>query len=279
MGGERLVAFGIFDQRLLRFRHEADELGLDPFEAGLQLRIDRLVPGGIDRIDLPQNIDALARERMGAAVAIVLRDGEAIFLVLQLLEEFQAPPPADPGGVEIARAGKVGGAFLRAGKGEEAAHRRLLAKAHDAHARFRPARGDRGRAEHQAQQRDAGRVLDPLARADDMAALDMAQLMGDDALQLVHIVRLRDQAAMHPDILAARDEGVDFRIIDDEDLDIVGRHAGRLDQRRGHVGHEGFGLRVAQDLLRDRRARHQREGRQRQRQELQQSGHCGQAMP
>src|SRR3546814_3572708 len=96
MSRERLVAFGIFEQGLAGFRHEAHQLRLDPFEPRLQLRVHRLVPGGIDRIDFPQHVDALARQRVGAAIAVVLRNGEAIFLVLQLLEEFQAALARNP---------------------------------------------------------------------------------------------------------------------------------------------------------------------------------------
>src|SRR3546814_16759130 len=72
------------------------------------------------------HVDALARQRVGAAIAVVLRNGEAIFLVLQLLEEFQAALARNPRLAEITRPGKVGGAFLRPRKGQALAHRRLL---------------------------------------------------------------------------------------------------------------------------------------------------------
>ncbi len=96
---------------------------------------------------------------MRAAVAVVLRDRETIFLVLQLLEEFQAALARQARLAQIARTRKVGGAFLRAGKGEIFAHRRLLAHAQNAHARFRAARRNRSGAQDQAEQGDAGRGL------------------------------------------------------------------------------------------------------------------------
>ena len=70
---------------------------------------------------------------------------------------------------------------------------------------------------------------------------------------------------MHPDILAARDEGINFGVVDDHDLDIARLHAGRFDQRGGHIRHERFGFGIAQDALRQRGARDagKRQGRER----------------
>ncbi len=60
MRRERLIALGIFDQRLCGFGNEADQLGLYALEPGFQLRVDRFVPRWIDRINFSQNIDAFA---------------------------------------------------------------------------------------------------------------------------------------------------------------------------------------------------------------------------
>src|SRR3546814_3280216 len=64
----------------------------------------------------------------------------------------------------------------------------LLPHAEDAHARFRAARRDGRRTQHQAEQGDAGRLLHPLSITDDMAALYMAEFVRDHPLHRVHIV-------------------------------------------------------------------------------------------
>src|SRR3546814_12904359 len=69
-------------------------------------------------------------------VAVGLRDGEAVFLVLQLAEEIQRSLAGNARLVEKACARLIGRAFLRAGKGAELAHRRLLTARHDRHCRI-----------------------------------------------------------------------------------------------------------------------------------------------
>ena len=94
--------------------------------------------------------DALAGQRVGARIAVVLRDGVAEFLVLELLEEGEQPLAADLRLGEEAGAGLVGRGFLGAAEGEELAHRRLLAGGHDAHAGLARARRHRRGAEDAA---------------------------------------------------------------------------------------------------------------------------------
>ncbi len=60
---------------------------------------------------------------------------------------------------------------------------------------------------------------------------------------------------MDIDDLPARDEGVDRGIVDEDDLDIFRLQPRRFDQRRGHLGQHGLALGIAQDRLRERRAR------------------------
>ena len=128
---------------------------------------------------------------MGALVAVVLRDAHAEFEILQPLEESEPAAPADPGAAEIGGAGLVRAVLLDAGEGEEAAHRRLLAGGDDAHAGLAAASRDRRRAEQQRQDHDPGRLLDALLHAQDVAAGDVAELVGDHALHLVDIVGRR----------------------------------------------------------------------------------------
>ena len=89
----------------------------------------------------------------------------------------------------------------------------------------------------------------------DMAAGDMAELVGDDALHLVDVVGRGDQARLDVDHLAAGDEGVDLRVVDQDDLDACRVEPGGLDQRPGHVAEQQLGLAVAQDRLRRGRPR------------------------
>ena len=68
-----------------------------------------------------------------------------------------------------------------------------------------------------------------------MAAGDVAGFVGDDADDLQRIVRLFQHAGIDEDILAAGDEGVQLRAVDQDDVDIVGVQAGG-DPDRGAEG-------------------------------------------
>ena len=77
-------------------------------------------------------------------------------------------------------------------------------------------------AKHERKNGDAGRLLLALAAPDRIAGDDVAELVGDDALDLVHIVRGLDQAGLKIDGLTLRNEGVDLGIVEKNDLDAVG---------------------------------------------------------
>ena len=77
----------------------------------------------------------------------------------------------------------------------------------------------------------------------------MAELMGNDALKLVGIVRLLQQPGVDIDHLPGRHEGVDLVVADQDDLDVVGPQAGGLDQRLRQVAEQELGLAVAKYLL------------------------------
>ena len=79
--------------------------------------------------------------------------------------------------------------------------------------------------------RDPGRCLGALLQADRVAAGDVAELVRDDALQLVHIVGRLEQARLDIDRLARGDEGVDLGIVEQDDVDAVGVEAAGDDQR------------------------------------------------
>ena len=140
---------------------------------------------------------------MGARIAIVLRDAQPVFEILQAAKEGEAAPPADPGALEEGGAGRIGRGFLRPGEGEEAAHGRLLTGGEHAHSGLARAGRDRRSAKDERQDHDPGRLLHALSHADDVTAGNMAELMSDHALHFIGIVGRSDQAGMKIDDLAA----------------------------------------------------------------------------
>ena len=80
-----------------------------------------------------------------------------------------------------------------------------------------------------------------------MAPGDVAELVRDHALQLVDVVDRLDEAGLDVDRLPGGDEGVDFRVVEQDDADAVGVEPGRLDQRPRNVLEQQFGLAVAED--------------------------------
>ena len=192
---------------------------------------------------------------MGPVVAVLREDREAILLVLQLLEEFQAALATHPGLAEVGCAGQVGSRFLGAAEGEIGAQRRLLTGRDDAQAGIARANRDRGDAKHQAEDRDHGRLVGAFAAADGVATGNMAELMRDDALQLADIVRRGEQPAVDVDHLALRDEGVDLGIVEQHHADALGVEPGGGNQRIADILEQQFGLAVAQQRLRRGRLR------------------------
>src|SRR3546814_7819457 len=84
---DALVAFGIKAQRPRRLGDIADQLRLDALKAFFDGRVVRLVPRRVDDIDLAQCLDAVARQRVGAAIGriVVLAHRIAEFQILELL--------------------------------------------------------------------------------------------------------------------------------------------------------------------------------------------------
>ena len=243
------VGVGEVAQRPLGRHDIAFELRLHAAEAFLERRIGRRVPRRRSSEHRGQIGDALARQRVGLHERIDILDAVAIFLLLQRLEEGEHPLPRDPGGGEEARAGGVGGGFLRPAEREILAHAGLLAERHQPRPRLARAGCDGGEAEDHRQKRDVHRGLDAGIGEDDVPVGDVPQFVRDDALHLIGAGRRLQQARMDVDGLAARDEGVDRIVVDQDDLDVARRQARRLDQRRGHVGEHRLRLGIAQDRL------------------------------
>src|SRR3546814_604177 len=95
---------------------------------------------------------------------------------------------------------------------------------------------------------------------DDMASLNMAQLMSDDALKLIHIIRLRQETAVNPDDLSSGHKGVDFGIVDQQHLNIAWVQASRLFKWRGDTVEQRLRFRIPQNLLRHDRPCQQQKG-------------------
>jgi hypothetical protein len=226
----------------------AQQLRLDALEPRFERGVRGLGPIGVGLEPLGQRLDALVRQRVGAVVAVLLVDREAIFLVLQLAEELQEALPADSGVVEIGDRGLVGRRLLGAGEGEEAADRRALSRHEQRHSGIGRPCGNRQRTKHQCRERNAGRFLGAVAKANGVAAGDMPDLVRDDALDLVGIIGRLDQAAVQIHGLAGGDESVDRRVIEQDDLDAFGVETRGDDQRPRHVFEQKLGLAVAQDL-------------------------------
>ena len=252
MGGDALVALGVGDDGAFGV-DIAEQLGLDPFEARLERGVDRLVPRGVGLVDLLERLDAVGVERVGPGVIILVDDAEAIFLVLQFLEELERALAADPGGGEIMGAGEIGARFLGAAERKEIGLRGLLARRHDAHPGLARARRHGRGAKQEREQADLGRHRLAVTNADRVAARDMAEFVGDDALELVHIVRSGEQARLDIDRLAGGDEGVDLGVVEEDDVDAFGVELGGLDQRFGNVAEQRLGLAVTQHGLRESR--------------------------
>ena len=86
-----------------------------------------------------------------------------------------------------------------------------------------------------------------LPHARQMPAGDMAGLMGENADHLIRRLGLGQKPGMDEDALAAGDEGVDARIVDQIDVHRAGIETGRLEDRLGIEPHQAFDLGVADE--------------------------------
>jgi len=149
--------------------------------------------------------------------------------------------------VQVACASEIRAGFLRPGEGQELTHCRALAHHHQAKTSVACACRDCDCAEHHGRKGDPGRFLHAFAHADRVSAGDVAELVGNNELKLVHIVGPGQEARVDVDVLAARNEGVDFVVVEKDDLNAFVVEVCGLDQRLGDVGEESFGLRVTEN--------------------------------
>ena len=202
---------------------------------------------------------------MGARIFIVLRDGEAKLLTLQLAKEGDAALARNPGLRKEYGASLISTAFLIACEGEKLALCRCGAQSQNRHAGFARTCSHCQRRPHQRQQRNLAGRPGTFAKAHIVASRNMAQLVRDHALQLVHVVGRCNQAAVDEHILPTRHKGVDGRITHQHEL-----HAARIkprciDQRPRNLAEKRLRFGVAQDGLRPGRAGKERQGQRQQR--------------
>ena len=106
-----------------------------------------------------------------------------------------------------------------------------------------------------------------LAQLGEVAAGEMAGLVGEHADQLVRIFRLHDRAVIDEDAAAVRDERVEGCVVDDDHLDVLLLKASGTQDRPRIFTEQHLGLGVAQDrrslalLRRGRLERCQRDGK------------------
>src|SRR3546814_12800121 len=112
-----------------------------------------------------------------------------------------------------------------------------------------------------------------------MASLNMAQLMSDDALKLIHIIRLRQETAVNPDDLSSGHKGVDFGIVDQQHLNIAWVQASRLFKWRGDTVEQRLRFRIPQNLLRHDRPCQQQKGKNKDGKTAKHSSPTGQKRP
>ena len=120
-------------------------------------------------------------------------------------------------------------------KARNVAERRALAGHHDTHSGIGRAGRHRRGSKDQREDGDPDRLVLPARAADRIAGDDVAELVRDDALELVHIVGGLEKPRLDIDGLALRDEGVDLGIVEQDDLDALRIEPGRDDQRLRHV--------------------------------------------
>ena len=156
---------------------------------------------------------------------------------------------------EQPQAGLVGRRFLGAALAQQRAHQHVVA----AHGQAAAGAGDIARrfaagkraADHQPDAQDGeqqalGRVArDPAAQRSQVAADDMAGLVGDHTDHLVGRLGLHEGAGVDEHVVAVHHEGVEAFVPDDAHGDVLRAEAGGLEDRDRIVLEKVFDLRVA----------------------------------
>ena len=173
------------------------------------------------------------------------------------------------GGGEELDAGAVGRFLLLALIGEQRAADHFL-RSQDRRGRIAgiAARGDhRADTEQHRDDRLRLRHRELLAELRQMAAGDMAGLVGEHADDLVRRLGVHQRAGVHEDAAAVHDEGVERLVVDQRDLDVLLRETCGVQDRLRVVAHQLLDLGVADQRNAARQARRLGGNRRRHRQE------------
>lgn len=197
-------------------------------------------------------------------------------LVGKPFEDRDHAPRRLTGGVEIGQGGAIGDNLLVAAVGEEGA----LRQARTNGGRGRPGAGAGGgagggagdhrrAAENAGDRPDHAGARDLVAQVLQMPAREVAGLVGDDADELVGVAGGQHGASVDHHAPAARHEGVEFAVLEDDYLGAARADAGRPEHRFRVVAQERFDLCVADGGLagplrrsgggREARRQHQRD--------------------
>ena len=231
------VARRIAPQQGVRPLHEAEQLGAHEIVARLQLRRILLVPVGIVLGDLRERSETLGRHRVRLQVGIGPA-GREQHLVGEPLEGVVHALGRLVGRLEEADAGAVGLLLLLTRIGEQRALDHALCTDHPdrriaAHgAAPRRRRGGHGAdPEQHGEDRRGLRIGELGTQLAQVAAGDVAGLVGHHADDLVRRLRVHQCAGVDEDALGVDDEGVEGAIVDDDDADVALAEAGRFEDR------------------------------------------------
>jgi hypothetical protein len=178
-----------------------------------------------------QGVDPVRRQRVGAEVLVAPRLVEHL-LVAEVVEEVGQALAGQLGLLQQGGPALVGAGFLFAAEADGAQGPEVAGAAHQARRRLAGAGHGRQQAQAHGQQEGlhAGRLH--LARAGVVAGGQVADFVGDDALQLVGRLGLQDQPGVDPHH-PRRGEGVQVLGADDRDLHVAGIDAGGPQDRVG----------------------------------------------
>src|SRR6266849_6647077 len=217
-------------------------------------------------IDMLLNVfDALAGQRVGAQIRILTRRRKQI-LILENAEELEQALRRLSGGVEEAEPGLVGLRLLLDRILQvRALHDGRAAGDHAARA-LTAGRRRGGAGEHHGDDSLDRCIAQRLLGTRQMAAGDMAGLVGGDADDLIWTLAADQQPGMEEEVLSAGDEGVQSRIIHEVDADHRRVEAGHCENWRHELPNGSFDLGVANetDRLLGRCLARRRQGEDRQ---------------
>ena len=239
---------------VLRVRQKSVELGHTSIIGGDERRVGMGVAIGRNRNLALQELDSVAGQGVGAQELVAVGADPQV-LRLQHVEEVEQPFGRHLQRLEVGDRGLVRGLLLDPAELEEV----LLADGgtagHDRGAQLRRTRHRRrGTQQRPGDGADTG-VLLRFQGAAEVPAGDVAGLVGDHPGELVGTVGLQDQAGVDEQVLPARHERVQHRVVDDVDVDRFRIEPGGGEDRVGDAADRGLDLGIADQAHGVRRRR------------------------